>query len=1683
MNDGTEKVIGLYEYIKALSSMDEETVLNINDEANVFFIQSDLSFDSDNIKCYHRDRVSDDTCDSDVSTSLLVIKRPDFEACPKPPDSLDGWLLPGWDSYLKHETEDKRLNLAYYANESFSDSEKRVDAFNKWNNDREEWITTQKKIAKTRELFSKFFSIYRELERDSETKEFMIGEGILQTAENKNIYYPVLLKRVCLNFDAKINEITVTDTDVEPEINTRLMEKLKDIDVASLSELKEILLNNALHPLDSNDTPVFLKQLVHSLDSNGVFVKNAAELYSKRATFSIHLDPVYFMRKKSTGIAGAVDKIIKDITAKEQIGILSIPPYLLNIVGEGSISNLPVNYDDIDEFAAVNGESSDVLFAGKANREQLEIAKKIELNNAVVVQGPPGTGKTHTIANLLGHFLAQGKTVLVTSHRKKALSVLKNKIHKKIQDLCVSILDDNNRDMMSSVSGILENIASESLETLAKKINEIEGRRKNTIEKLADVRKAIFSQRNLEIKSVVYDGIGYSPTEMAKFVRENKEELESLITGDLYGESLPLSREELASLYSTNTQISQEDEFELSCYLPEPSKFINSDDFCYKSKLASEQRNGLNSFCAKLDIPSKSVTIEDRKLGRTVKVHLCSEDACDSLLEYIKKNNFNISEGWEFAAAAAGVTGDAGQLMWREMISVIDDTCKFSASFETKRVGRSIYIGRDDVDNAYLSYLRQELPKLRNINSGGFLSRLTDFLRKDTADLHSIIRIDGSPISNDSDMDTVFAYISLLEKQIKLERYWDCLMFSKGAPKFEALGLNPEQKCKSTLPNIERCLDWYTKEYGNIFYELKQIGFNPEELFRPEAFYSNEDNIRKIIEICVHSIPNYLEIVKKAFSLIEFDACKNKLIYELSMGDRKYSNLCKDFAKAIREEDAEQYAKMKGLLTVAYAKGETAEKRDFLLRKLEGFAPAWAQAIRKREEIHGETHCPTRILDAVKWRFFVSRLDLMLSESNDDLQKKSEKLSSSLREDTAELASLKAWYELRRRVDSNLEMKHALGGWALAVKKIGKGTGKNAPMLKKEAREHMRICQKAVPAWIMTVDKALEGIDPSANKFDIIIIDEASQSDISAIAVLYMTEKVIVVGDDKQVSPDAVGVDMTRVQNLKSAYLKNNNALTHLFDPKTSIYDVAKTTFTPSMLKEHFRCVPDIIGYSNKLCYDGKIKPLRDDSSCALKPSIVSYRVDGKRASGSKKINEEEALVIVSLIMACIEQDEYQDSTFGVISLLGEEQSSRIDGMLSEKLEPAVIDKHRILCGNPPHFQGDERSVVFLSMVDSNEGEGPLRMKADGPGQSNQQRYNVAVSRAKDQLWIVHSLDYASDLKNDDLRRDLLEYAQNPKSFIDALSQIQINSESEFEKEVAKSLLSSGYNIVQQWEAGAFRIDIVVLCGEKRIAIECDGERYHSTPEKIKEDMSRQMILERFGWRFIRIRGSEYYRNPEETMERVRKELTELGIFKEDILQNNTEAAVTSELFERVKARAAAIRRDWDIENTFTGEVSNSKKEDALSDIKDVCRDNTATTHTQSFLFQEENIDVPLTPDRQDEKEKDVNPERNNIGKKTTSTRKSISAEYSPKAAIEQVNSNNLSGEKIDKHPLMELLDMYAIPYVRSSENSNILWVIFSEDTCAAVEAIFTKQGLKYFLEKRGAIATSGYPAWRVNLP
>ncbi len=248
--------------------------------------------------------------------------------------------------------------------------------------------------------------------------------------------------------------------------------------------------------------------------------------------------------------------------------------------------------------------------------------------------------------------------------------------------------------------------------------------------------------------------------------------------------------------------------------------------------------------------------------------------------------------------------------------------------------------------------------------------------------------------------------------------------------------------------------------------------------------------------------------------------------------------------------------------------------------------------------------------------------------------------------------------------------------------------------------------------------------------------------------------------------------------------------------------------------------------------------------------------------------------------------------SFGLVSLVGDGQAVKVDGILRQRLEPAEYRRRQILCGDSAQFQGDERDVMFLSVVDSPPGKPPLPMRQEGPKKIFKKRFNVAASRARDQMWVVHSLNHEIDLQPGDYRRRLV-----PRS-------------GSFEGSVLRRLRQRGYHVVPQFPAGACHIDLVVVGNGRRLAIKCDGEQYQGA-EKVQEEIERQAVLERLGWTFARIRASLFFRDEERALERVFRRLEELDIPPEPAAVTPAPDPARAEVVERVIRRAEELRASW----------------------------------------------------------------------------------------------------------------------------------------------------------------------------
>lgn len=652
-----------------------------------------------------------------------------------------------------------------------------------------------------------------------------------------------------------------------------------------------------------------------------------------------------------------------------------------------------------------------------------------------------------------------------------------------------------------------------------------------------------------------------------------------------------------------------------------------------------------------------------------------------------------------------------------------------------------------------------------------------------------------------------------------------------------------------------------------------------------EPLWADESQIERIVFSCrLASARIRKRLATKAIQDIEAQ------ISRMAVKDDVHP-VTNDLLTAIRSRDVEKFALCANTMLDLEKQRQSLQKMDESLSKLRLLLP---QLTKSLEQTYNESYWDERIQrigDAWHWaqaRYWIE--DYIRQEDVSALAKRAKQIEDEINSIIAKLAAIHAWSFCFSRLKE--DHRRHMEAWQQSMRRLGKGTGKHAPRHRREAQEHLNKCREAVPAWVMPLHRVWDTVDPAPGMFDVIIVDEASQCGVEALPLFYLGKKILIVGDDKQISPDAVGLPRDAVHRLMEEFL-HDFQFRSSFDIESSLFDHGKLRYGTRRitLREHFRCMPEIIRFSNSLCYsDTPLIPLRQYGPNRL-PPLEHVFVNGgyREGSNNRIINRPEAEAIVQRVVEMCGDNQYDGKTMGVVVLQGEAQAALIENQLFEQLGAEEMERRRLVCGNPYSFQGDERDIMILSLVAaSNERIGPLTKPAD------ERRFNVAASRARDQMILFHSVT-CDDLSVHDLRRRLLEFFENTRPLqIAGIDRNELERrasydnrrvvnppapfESWFEVDVALELLRSDFTVLPQYEVAGKRIDLVVEGGQARLAVECDGDYWHGA-ERYEADMQRQRQLERCGWEFYRIRESAFYSNKDGALAGLWQALEERGIF------------------------------------------------------------------------------------------------------------------------------------------------------------------------------------------------------------
>lgn len=1130
-------------------------------------------------------------------------------------------------------------------------------------------------------------------------------------------------------------------------------------------------------------------------------------------------------------------------------------------------------------------ESAEVYFPLLWNREQRQIVDAIGRRRGVLVQGPPGTGKSHTIANLICHLLALGRRVLVTAETDRALRVLRDKLPDEIQALCVSVLaqgGDAFAELNAAVQGIMNRHASynrvQYQERIDRALDELDAARRRVARLDAEIRSLREGETcEHSVSSGAYRG---TASRIAGRVRESREDYDWLSLPADATDHPPLSRQEVQSWLDLLRRYSDEEVSLAELRIPDIEDLLSPDAFARAVAEEGRAREATLDSRELLDHPAYDPL---RRLDSDVRDQLSSD------LRGIEEQTAALAQrgcGW-IDEALKECLGSGGS-RWFELRKLTESRVT-DGEDALERVGAHSV---DLPEGQPLAKIQADASTAAECLRSGGRWRRFGLLRhpalKGPSYLKSDAFVDGAPAVDAERLEIVGAHAGARLAIADLRNAWgevgveipgedSRLLFAAVRDLAEALS--------ACLELVEAC--------RSAGYEMARA---PRRIPEPRW--------------CTDEVGVWLAVLDCASREAELQ----RKVEGVDEAGRGLSSLCQlhdvypgvpKLAEAVRGRNVTRYSELHQALSEAARTRRDESERARLEERIDQHVPDLSHRV--RQSIDDPAWDERFQSWEAAWNWAVA--DRWLGRRSDEeyrtrVWEERREADGKIGRVIAETAALRAWTFFFERLSP--EQAQALRGWREAVRMMGKGKGRSAKLarLRREAREYMGRCRDAIPAWIMPRQLVAEMVDPAPERFDVVIVDEASQLGVESLFLFYLARKIVVVGDDQQISPSGVGVPDDAIASLQRRYLAGFRHL-HALSAQSSLYANAKIRFSEAIvLREHFRCMPEIIQFSNDLCYASNgtpLDPLRTYAADRLEPLVLRHVPDGYRTGGTQNAqNPPEVDAIVATIKACIDDPRYSGATMGVISLQGDTQARLIEQRLQEELEPETIEERRLVCGDAYAFQGDERRVIFLSMVAA---VGETRVSALTT-ESARQRFNVAASRAQDQLWLFHTVTL-DQLREEDMRARLLRYMHEPSRMQSREERQEFDSD--FERDVFRAISARGLHVRTQVSVGdpgshRYRIDLVVEGMQGRLAVECDGDRWHG-PERYESDMARQRDLERAGWQFVRIRGGEYYRDPESALRPLWAELERLrirpGAGDDDRSESRSRPATTGEASSR----------------------------------------------------------------------------------------------------------------------------------------------------------------------------------------
>lgn len=1339
--------------------------------------------------------------------------------------------------------------------------------FETYKNNWRDWKKTNDAIKKSITVYDRLFSWNTaiNLGGTSDGEEIVAGFGLVDwvlPTTQKPYSYPLIT--IPLEMEIEKNgliRVGAKDTRANIEMDAILLEDDLPTSGQVKLALKENLNNGRSLQLFQGET---YSDLVEAFVSN-IFSKGAVVEAENRAipskSLAVTLTALLFSRPKKNSILSDDVELLKVKLNDPAISIPEQPLSLVTELGNSISEKESYRFRGRSGTEGFGSKVEELYFPLPYNKEQITIVQNLLNSSGVVVQGPPGTGKTHSIANIICHYLANGKKVLVTAQQSHVLKTVHEKIPDELKPLVVSRIGsskESKNQLESSIDFIVQKITQMNVAEVRRTIEVLKQQIDSNHHEMALIDREIYNFAEKHYQNIEVDGNKKLPMDIVQNVLENRASyswFKDQLTLDAK-DQFPLSQVELIQLRDLRKRIGIDLQYIDYGPLPEPDKLLDStslkklSDFLKEKDQIEEflKQNEQHIF-KETTSEAEISALKDWLKAYLEDFHLVIDHAEPWLLRYFNKIN---SEDKSMELD-----------IYTNLIQEVQPLLEYRKILLTEPLELNFEIQPNSKEYQAIE---------RGVETG----KPFNWYHFGTSDLQSLfnsIKVSGKQPDTSDEWKRVKEYIDRKQTLNIFMSKWNSIAMQLDIPLIELSQRGIDEILKEftqLIAKTQKCLDLKNKY-------LDQFNFNYLKVFskvKSFSFYGVSEYINELIKL--------LDQKSKIFNLEIYQRQLADQVLYLSVFDNKISNqlkkiVCQINSDSLNENELVEYTNLfKQLIhlkdlatdfeTVKSASAKLSQTNALMLSK-DVLEVPYIQEI--EDPILRNT-----LVDAWEWKRLENYITAISNTSRiDNLYERRRIHEKKLSQNYAQLAANKTWLALKENASEKILV--ALQRYKIAVQHYGKGTGKNAARYRKDAQVALKEATAAIPCWVMSHLQVSESMPAELGLFDLVIVDEASQSSIDVLPVLMRAKKLLVVGDNKQVSPSNVGLASAQIDVLRNRYLHGQPHAAYL-TPDMSLYDMASSIYESSiMLLEHFRCHPAIIGYSNKNFYGNRIKPMRlSKKSEQLSPALVSiYTPQGYRESkNNKHINRIEAKAIIEEMKLILKDERYVNRSIGIISLLGPAQAEFIQSEALNEFGAGALTQVQFACGDASAFQGAERDIIFLSMVADPENCHALSRS------DHEQRFNVAASRARERMYLVHSVN-RDHISPKDLRLNLINHFYDVQEDRKASFEAKLElCESEFEKSVFTVLHEMGYTVTPQIKVGSYRIDLVVESdGDQRLAVECDGDSYHG-PEQWHDDMVRQRALERAGWTFWRCFASSWEIERFNMLQSLQSKLDSMGI-------------------------------------------------------------------------------------------------------------------------------------------------------------------------------------------------------------